>query len=156
MTGRAAGWPVFEKKCATEPVDPHYAGGKLLIFGKLTVKCTTLAVARFSRGEFLSDRLRRWPRSSGDGPVFSDVGHGAGQNAVRSQANRKRKCYHNKEGRLCFGLDSEKGGIELMAKTEKTSAKVASKASKLLSNPSTPKSVKSVAASALTQAPNRK
>ena len=43
-----------------------------------------------------------------------------------------------------------------MARTEKTSAKVASKAAKLLSNPNTPKSVKSVAASALTQAPNRK
>lgn len=43
-----------------------------------------------------------------------------------------------------------------MAKGERTSAKVASKASQLLRNPSTPKSVKSVAASALTQAPNKK
>ncbi len=43
-----------------------------------------------------------------------------------------------------------------MSKNEKTSGKVASKASKLLSNPSTPKSVKSVAASALTQAPDKK
>lgn len=41
-------------------------------------------------------------------------------------------------------------------KSEKTSAKVASKAGKLLSNPKTPKAVKSVAASALTQAANRK
>ena len=39
---------------------------------------------------------------------------------------------------------------------EKTSPKVASKASKLLSNPKTPKAVKSVAASALTQAANKK
>jgi hypothetical protein len=43
-----------------------------------------------------------------------------------------------------------------MVKSEKTSAKVATKASKLLSNPKTPKNVKSVAASALTQAPNKK
>jgi len=43
-----------------------------------------------------------------------------------------------------------------MAKNEKTSRSVASKASLLLSNPKTPKSVKSVAASALTQAPDRK
>lgn len=43
-----------------------------------------------------------------------------------------------------------------MAKNEKTSKRVASKASKLLSNPKTPKAVKSVAASALTQAANRK
>tara|TARA_R110000868_G_scaffold40641_1_gene140074 strand:+ start:174 stop:314 length:141 start_codon:yes stop_codon:yes gene_type:complete len=43
-----------------------------------------------------------------------------------------------------------------MAKNEKTSKGVASKASKLLSNPKTPKAVKSVAASALTQAPNKK
>lgn len=43
-----------------------------------------------------------------------------------------------------------------MGKNEKTSKPVASKASKLLSNPSTSKSVKSVAASALTQSPNKK
>lgn len=43
-----------------------------------------------------------------------------------------------------------------MAKNESTSSKVASKAAKLLANPKTPKVVKSVAASALTQAPNRK
>jgi hypothetical protein len=43
-----------------------------------------------------------------------------------------------------------------MARNEKTSKRVASKASKLLSNPKTPKAVKSVAASALTQAANRK
>lgn len=39
---------------------------------------------------------------------------------------------------------------------ETTSPKVASTASRLLSNPNTPKSVRSVAASALTQAPNKK
>lgn len=43
-----------------------------------------------------------------------------------------------------------------MAKNEKTSSRVASKASKLLSNPKTPAVVKSVAASALTQAANRR
>jgi hypothetical protein len=43
-----------------------------------------------------------------------------------------------------------------MPRNERTSKSVASKASKLLSNPKTPKKVKSVAASALTQAPNRK
>jgi len=42
-----------------------------------------------------------------------------------------------------------------MAKDERTSKSVASKASKLLSNPGTPKAIKSVAASALTQAPNK-
>lgn len=43
-----------------------------------------------------------------------------------------------------------------MAKNEQTSKRVASKAAKLLSNPKTPKAVKSVAASALTQSPDRK
>lgn len=43
-----------------------------------------------------------------------------------------------------------------MARNEKTSRRVASKAAKLLSNPKTPKAVRSVAASALTQAPDRK
>ncbi|MHB1197784.1 MAG: hypothetical protein ACYC0A_13195 [Lutibacter sp.] len=43
-----------------------------------------------------------------------------------------------------------------MAKNEKTSKSVASKASKLLSNPKSSKDVKSVAASALTQAVNKK
>jgi hypothetical protein len=38
---------------------------------------------------------------------------------------------------------------------EQTSKRVASQASKLLSNPKTPANVKSVAASALTQAPNK-
>lgn len=38
---------------------------------------------------------------------------------------------------------------------EQTSAKVASAAAKLLANPKTPKAVKMVAASALTQAPNK-
>lgn len=41
-------------------------------------------------------------------------------------------------------------------KNESTSKSVASTASKLLSNPNTPKAVKSVAASALTQAKNKK
>jgi len=48
-----------------------------------------------------------------------------------------------------------KGG-DIMARNEKTSAKVASKASKLLSNPKSSKDVKSVAASALTQKPGKK
>jgi hypothetical protein len=39
---------------------------------------------------------------------------------------------------------------------EKTHNPIASKASKLLNNPKTPKAIKSVAASALTQAPDRK
>lgn len=43
-----------------------------------------------------------------------------------------------------------------MAKNERTSKSVASAASKLLSNPKTPAAVKKVAASALTQAPNKK
>ena len=43
-----------------------------------------------------------------------------------------------------------------MAQNERTSKSVASKASKLLSNPKTSKAVKSVAASALTQAPDRR
>lgn len=45
-----------------------------------------------------------------------------------------------------------------MAKSqnEQTSKKVASTAGKLLANPKTPKSVKQVAASALTQAANKK
>ncbi len=43
-----------------------------------------------------------------------------------------------------------------MAKSENTSINVASKAAKLLANPKTPKAVKRVAASALTQAPDRK
>lgn len=43
-----------------------------------------------------------------------------------------------------------------MGKDEKTSKKVASIAAKLLSNPKTPTPVKKVAASALTQRPNKK
>jgi len=43
-----------------------------------------------------------------------------------------------------------------MSKNEKTSKLVASKASKLLSDPKSSKIVKSVAASALTQAPDKK
>ncbi len=41
-------------------------------------------------------------------------------------------------------------------KNEKTSPKIAKIASKLLSNPKTPANVKSLAASALTQAANKK
>jgi hypothetical protein len=47
-------------------------------------------------------------------------------------------------------------GETKMAKNENTSKSVASKASKLLSNPKTPAAVKSVAASALTQAQNKR
>jgi len=43
-----------------------------------------------------------------------------------------------------------------MSKNEKTSKLVASKASKLLSDPKSSKTVKSVAASALTQRPDKK
>lgn len=43
-----------------------------------------------------------------------------------------------------------------MGKNEKTSPRVATIASKLLSNPKTPAKVKSVAASVLTQRPDRK
>lgn len=44
----------------------------------------------------------------------------------------------------------------MKAKNESTSRRIASKAAKLLANPKTPKAVKTVAASALTQAPDRK
>lgn len=44
----------------------------------------------------------------------------------------------------------------IISKNEKTSKKVASLASKLLRDPTTSKAVKSIAASALTQAPNKK
>ncbi|MCF8241717.1 MAG: hypothetical protein K9J16_10055 [Melioribacteraceae bacterium] len=43
-----------------------------------------------------------------------------------------------------------------MARNEKTSKRVATKASKLLRNPKSSKTVKSVAASALTQRPDKK
>ena len=43
-----------------------------------------------------------------------------------------------------------------MGNNEKTSKRVASIASELFKNPRTPKKVKTVAASALTQAPNKK
>jgi len=43
-----------------------------------------------------------------------------------------------------------------MARNGRTSKSVASKAAKILSNKSSSKSIKSVAASALTQAPDRK
>jgi len=46
--------------------------------------------------------------------------------------------------------------IYLTKNNEKTSPKVASKASKLLKNPSSSKTVKSVAASALTQSPDKR
>jgi hypothetical protein len=42
-----------------------------------------------------------------------------------------------------------------MSKNEQTSKSVASKAGKILSNPKSSKAMKSVAASALTQAPDR-
>lgn len=42
-----------------------------------------------------------------------------------------------------------------MAKSEQTSKSVASKASKILSDPKSTKEMKSVAASVLTQAPNK-
>lgn len=43
-----------------------------------------------------------------------------------------------------------------MAKNEKTSKSVASKASKILNDPKSTKAMKSVAASVLTQAPDKK
>ncbi len=43
-----------------------------------------------------------------------------------------------------------------MARNERTSKRVARQAGKLLGNPKSPKRVKTVAASALTQAPDRK
>ncbi|MBA3936680.1 MAG: hypothetical protein H0X38_04395 [Planctomycetes bacterium] len=43
-----------------------------------------------------------------------------------------------------------------MAKTEHTSKTVAAKASKILKDPKSSKAMKSIAASALTQAPDRK
>ncbi len=43
-----------------------------------------------------------------------------------------------------------------MAKNEKTSKSVATKASKILKDPKSSKTMKSIAASALTQAPDRK
>lgn len=56
-----------------------------------------------------------------------------------------------------MGLTRESltGEVYTMA-NEKTSKSVASKASKILSNPNSSKAAKSVAASALTQAPNKK
>lgn len=43
-----------------------------------------------------------------------------------------------------------------MSKNERTSKAVATKASKVLADPKSTKAMKSIAASALTQAPNRK
>ncbi len=43
-----------------------------------------------------------------------------------------------------------------MAKNERTSKAIASKASKILTDPKSSKAMKSIAASALTQAPDRK
>ena len=43
-----------------------------------------------------------------------------------------------------------------MSKTEKTSSRVAKIASELLRDPKTPKKIKTVAASALTQSPDKK
>jgi hypothetical protein len=51
--------------------------------------------------------------------------------------------------------DPSKGG-SMSKNNERTSKSVASKASALLRNPKTPAKVKSVAASALTQRPNKK
>ena len=51
---------------------------------------------------------------------------------------------------------SPEGKEAKMARNERTSPKVASKASRILSNPKSSKTAKSVAASALTQAPNKK
>jgi hypothetical protein len=50
----------------------------------------------------------------------------------------------------------QQSNFQDMAKDEKTSKPVAAKAAKLLSNPKTPANVKSVAASALTQAANKR
>ena len=52
-------------------------------------------------------------------------------------------------------LSNRKGNTP-MAKNEKTSKGVASKASKILSDPKSTKSEKSVAASALSQSPDKK
>ena len=56
----------------------------------------------------------------------------------------------------CLGSSFSTLRKKNMANNEKTSKSVASKASKLLRNPKTSKEVKSVAASALTQAPDRR
>jgi len=54
-------------------------------------------------------------------------------------------------------VDNPKGVMSMSKKnSEVTSKSVASKAGKLLQNPKTPKSVKAVAASALTQRPNKR
>jgi hypothetical protein len=68
--------------------------------------------------------------------------------------------------RVPFGTDIVFGGWRILItvkllkngimKNEKTHNPVASKASKLLNDPKTPKTVRSVAASALTQAPDKK
>jgi hypothetical protein len=62
----------------------------------------------------------------------------------------------NKRIRVEVASGTINKGIDLMGKNEKTSKSVASTAAKLLSNPKTPAAVKKVAASALTQAPDKK
>jgi hypothetical protein len=57
---------------------------------------------------------------------------------------------------VAFHLLSNRKGNTAMAKNEKTSKSVASKAAKILSNPKSTKAEKSVAASALSQAPDKK
>ena len=52
-------------------------------------------------------------------------------------------------------MGKTKAKAKAPARNERTSKSVATKASKLLSNPKKPKNIKSVAASALTQAPNK-
>lgn len=56
----------------------------------------------------------------------------------------------------CERVDLPKVNDSMAKKNEQTSKTVASKASKILSNPKSSKAAKSVAASALTQAPNKK
>ncbi|MCA3613540.1 MAG: DUF2442 domain-containing protein [Methylobacterium sp.] len=62
--------------------------------------------------------------------------------------------YHRTQGSLPIRAAYKEA--QMAKKPEQTSKSVASKAAKLLGNPKTPPSVKSVAASTLTQAPNKK
>ena len=77
------------------------------------------------------------------------------------EAMKPPHLYKRQVGKNRFGVEREyvtpaMKGFFNMAKNEKTSPRVATIASKLLSNPKTPPSVRSVAATALTQAPDRK
>lgn len=74
---------------------------------------------------------------------------------LRFDDSRPYRQSSNKSAGRSLAFIARKEVIE-MAKNEKTSSQVASKASRLLSNPKTPAAVKSVAASALTQAANRR